>query len=477
MRDKGWKQMKSFLHEDFFLTTETAKWLYNDCAASAPIVDYHCHVSPREIYEDRRFRNITEVWLSGDHYKWRLMRAAGVEERYITGDAPDREKFQKFAECLPRAIGNPMLHWCHLELKRYFGYEGVLNAETAQTVWDLTAEALRGGLTARRMILNSNVAFIGTTDDPADTLEWHEKLAADASFPVTVAPTFRPDRALNIEKKGWAAYIETLSAACGQSIASMDDLRRALAERIAFFAAHGCRSADHGLDHAAYREADEDALEQVLQKGLSGQAVTADEAEAFRTALLVFCAGEYAQRGMVMQIHYNCLRNPNTAAFATLGADTGFDCVGQGSSLPLARLLDRLYREERLPRMVLYSLDAGDDTFLDSLIGAFQGAGVRGKLQHGSAWWFNDHSAGIRKQLTSMANLSLLGDFIGMLTDSRSFLSYTRHEYFRRILCGLIGQWVEDGEYPDDPAMLRTLVRDICCDNASRYFGLEVLRT
>ena len=465
--------MPRFIDENFLLSTETARRLYREVAADAPIVDYHCHVSPREIYEDQHYENITQVWLAGDHYKWRLMRSSGVEERYITGDASDWEKFRKFAECLPRAIGNPMVHWCHLELKRYFGYDGVLNGETAKEVWNITQAALEDGLSARRIIEQSRVAFIGTTDDPVDSLEWHERIAADPTFSVRVAPSFRPDKALRIDKPDWCAYIDTLSRVSGIRITDLDALKAALIARIAYFADHGCRSADHGLDYAIYREASDAEVERILQKGLHGESVTSDEAEKFQTCLLVACAGEYARRGMVMQIHYNCLRNPNTAAFAKLGPDSGFDCVGQGSSLPLARLLDRLYREDALPKTILYSLDAGDDAFLGSLIGAFQGAGVRGKLQHGSAWWFNDHKEGMRKQLVSLANLSVLGNFVGMLTDSRSFLSYTRHEYFRRILCDLIGGWVENGEYPDDPATLNTLVRDICCDNAMRYFELE----
>lgn len=465
--------MIDFMNEDFLLSTETARTLWRTCAANAPIVDYHCHVSPKEIYEDRKFENITQVWLSGDHYKWRLMRACGVSENAITGNAPDREKFQKFAECLPRAIGNPMYHWCHLELKTYFGYEGVLNGDSAQAVWELTEKVLQGGLSVRQMILQSNVAFIGTTDDPTDSLEWHEKLAADDTFPVTVAPSFRPDKVLNIDKNGWVAYMEKLSAVYGSPIDSMATLKKALCERISYFAAHGCRSADHGLDYAVYREGTEAECETILQKALRGQAVSCAEAEQFKTALLLFCAAEYAKRCMVMQIHYNCLRNPNSAAFSALGADTGFDCVGQGNSLPLARLLDRLNSEGHLPKTILYSLDAGDDAYLDSLIGAFQGEGIRNKIQHGSAWWFNDHKAGMQKQLIGLANLSVLGNFVGMLTDSRSFLSYTRHAYFRRILCDLIGQWVENGEYPNDPNALRTLVQDICYRNAMQYFDLE----
>ena len=464
--------MPHFIDENFLLSTETAVRLYHEVAAKAPIVDYHCHVNPREIWEDRRYENITQVWLAGDHYKWRLMRSSGVEERYITGDASDREKFQKFAECLPCAIGNPMVHWCHLELKRYFGYDGVLNGNTAETVWELTEKVLANGLSARRIIEESGVAFIGTTDDPVDSLEWHEKIAADPTFSVTVAPSFRPDKALRIDKPDWRAYIATLSRVAGMEITDLDALKTALIARIAYFADRGCRSADHGLDYASYREATDAEVNAILQKGLRGEVVTREEAETFQTCLLVVCAEEYARRGMVMQIHYNCLRNPNTAAFERLGPDSGFDCVGQGSSLPIARLLDRLHRADALPKTILYSLDAGDDAFLGSLIGAFQGVGVRGKLQHGSAWWFNDHKEGMRKQLISLANLSTLGNFVGMLTDSRSFLSYTRHEYFRRILCDLIGGWVENGEYPDDPDTLDTIVRDICSDNAIRYFDL-----
>ncbi|MBE6555895.1 MAG: glucuronate isomerase [Ruminococcaceae bacterium] len=467
--------MPHFLDENFLLRTPTAQRIYREYASELPIVDYHCHVSPREIYENRRFQSITELWLSGDHYKWRLMRENGVEERYITGDAPDFEKFYRFASLLPRAIGNPMYHWCHMELKTYFGYRGVLSADTAEEVYALCARVLgEGGLCARDIIEKSGVAFIGTTDDPVDPLVYHRLLAGEGTLKAVVAPTFRPDRALGIEKQGWRDYLVTLGDAADIAITDLDSLKQALSRRMAHFAAHGCRASDHGLDRACYREASQAELCGIMRRALAGEAVTREEEEAFKTELLLFCAAEYARLGFVMQLHYNCIRDPNSAMLRALGPDTGFDCIGPANgSRALASLLDRLYREGCLPRTVLYSLDPADNAFLDSLIGAFCGAGVRGSVQHGSAWWFNDHKEGIRAQLKSLASLGILGNFIGMLTDSRSFLSYTRHDYFRRILCDLIGEWVEGGEYPDDPMALEALVKDICFGNACRYFGLE----
>ncbi len=463
------------MDSDFLLTTETAKILYHDYAAKMPIVDYHCHVSPKEIFEDRHFENISQVWLSGDHYKWRLMRSDGVDEYYITGGASDREKFQKFAEALPKAIGNPLYHWCHLELKNYFGYEGVLNGDTAEEVWNLTEKKLREeNLGVRALIEQSNVAFIGTTDDPADSLEWHEKIAADDTFKTVVGPSFRPDKALNIDKTGWKEYIALLSEVSGIEITGINSLKDALHKRIEHFDAHGCKASDHGLDHMVFALADDDTLNEIVAKGLAGESVSSSEAAMLKTALLIFCAEEYVRFGWVMQIHYNCLRNPNTVMFNKLGPDTGFDCIGpENGAKALASLLDVLNSRDSLPKTILYSLDAGDNAFLDTLIGSFQGTEVPGKLQHGSAWWFNDNKQGMRDQLTSLANLSMLGNFIGMLTDSRSFLSYTRHEYFRRILCGLFGEWVENGEYPCDIHSLGKMIEDISYKNAVRYFRLE----
>ena len=467
--------MAQFSSEDFLLKSNTAKTLYHNYAKYMPIVDYHCHVSPKEIYEDKHFDNITEVWLGGDHYKWRIMRSNGVEERYITGDASAREKFQKFAECMPKAIGNPMYHWCHLELKKYFCYTGVLNGETAEEVWRLANEKLKeDNMGVRGLIAMSNVAFIGTTDDPVDTLEWHKALAEDSSMKTTVAPSFRPDKALNIEKDGWCDYIKQLSDVCGFSIDGLCALKKALDCRIEYFNAHGCKASDHGLDNMIYLEADDGEADAIIKKALGGEKVTADEAKKVKTALLIFCGEKYSKLGWVMQIHYNCLRNPNSKMFKTLGPDTGFDCIGpDNGSKAVASFLDALYSRNALPKTILYSLDASDNEFLDTIIGAFQGSEIQGKLQHGSAWWFNDNKEGMRAQLTSLANLSLLGNFVGMLTDSRSFLSYTRHEYFRRILCDVIGDWVENGEYPEDYNTLGTIVKDICYNNAVRYFGLE----
>ena len=467
--------MSAFLNDNFLLRTDTARKLYFESAATMPIIDYHCHVSPKEIYEDKRFANITELWLSGDHYKWRLMRSNGVDEYYITGDADPYEKFLKFAELMPKAIGNPMYHWCHLELKNYFGYDGVLNADTAREVWELCEGKLKGeNMSVRGIISQSNVVFIGTTDDPVDTLEYHKLIAEDKSMSTTVAPSFRPDKALNIDKDGWREYIAKLSEVSGVDIVDISSLKEALGRRIEYFAAHGCRASDHGLDRMVYAEASEEEINEIIRRGLSGEIMSSDEAEAFKTELIVFCAAEYVRHGWVMQLHYNCMRNPNSKMFEFLGADTGFDCIGpDNGSRKLAMLLDRLNREDKLPKTILYSLDSSDNAFLDTLIGAFQGTETAGKLQHGSAWWFNDNKQGMRDQLISLANLSLLGNFVGMLTDSRSFLSYTRHEYFRRILCSLIGEWVENGEYPNDEKTLSALVEDICYGNAKRYFGLR----
>ena len=467
--------MKQFLDKDFLLSTETAKNLYHEYAAKMPIIDYHCHVSPKEIFEDKRFENISQVWLSGDHYKWRIMRSNGVDEYYITGGASDREKFQKFAEALPKTIGNPMYHWCHLELKNYFGYEGILNGETAEEVWNLCSEKLKSSdMGVRGLIEKSSVAFIGTTDDPIDSLEWHEKIAADASFKTTVAPSFRPDKALNIDKAGWCEYIKKLSEVSEVEISDFASLKKSLSKRIEYFNEHGCKASDHGLDHMVYETSTETELDEIIKKGLEHEEVSEKESAMLKTALLIFCAEEYVRLGWVMQIHYNCLRNPNSRMFRKIGPDTGFDCIGpKNGSEALAKLLDRLDSENSLPRTILYSLDAGDNAFLDTLIGSFQGTEVPGKLQHGSAWWFNDNKQGMRDQLISLANLSMLGNFIGMLTDSRSFLSYARHKYFRRILCGLIGEWVENGEYPDDIKALGKIAEDISYNNAKRYFRLE----
>ncbi len=464
--------MKAFMDADFLLNTDTAKMLFQQTAKDAPIIDYHCHIDPREIYEDRRYDNITQVWLGGDHYKWRLMRCAGVEEKYITGDASDREKFQKWAETLAKAVGNPLYHWTHLELQRFFGYHGVLNGATAETVWNLCNEKLRDpGYSVRGLITMSNVACLCTTDDPVDTLEWHEKLAADRSFATTVLPAWRPDKAMQLEKATYLEYLARLEKVSGHGIRNFAQLLDALRTRLDFFAAHGCRLSDHGVEYVCYAPADSKTIERIFKKRLKGKLPTAEEAAQFQTAFMLAMGQEYQRRGWVMQLHYGCKRDNNPPAFARLGPDTGYDTIDNGAPVrQLSDFLGALESAGGLPKTILYSLNPCDDAAIDTLCGCFQGGGIAGKMQHGSAWWFNDHFDGMMRQLSGLASDGYLAGFVGMLTDSRSFLSYPRHEYFRRILCRLLGEWVEDGRYPNDPETLRQIVRAISYENAKVYF-------
>ena len=459
--------MKPFMNQDFLLTTETAKHLYHDIAAGMPIIDYHCHLNPLEIYEDRRFENITQVWLGGDHYKWRLMRSAGVEERFITGDATDREKFQKWAETISLAIGNPLYHWSHLELRNYFGYNGVLNGDTAEEVWNLCGKKLQT-MSARKLIEQSNVKALCTTDDPADSLEWHKKIAEDKSFGVRVLPSFRPDKALGIEKEDYVNYIARLG-----SISSFAELVSVLKERLALFVSLGCRVSDHGLDAVPFAPATEAEVEAIFRKRLHGELPSALEAKQFKTALLLSLGREYHRQGVVMQLHFGVIRNNSKRVFRAIGPDAGVDSIGDPVSIAdLAAFLNALDETDELPKTILYSLNPNDNAAIVSVMGAFQTGEAVSKVQHGSAWWFNDHRRGMIVQLTDLAAGGYLAGFVGMLTDSRSFLSYARHEYFRRILCDLIGTWVENGEFPNDDAALRTIVGGICCHNAERYFRL-----
>lgn len=457
--------MKPFMNHDFLLSTETAKHLYHDFAASMPIIDYHCHLDPKEICEDRRFENITQVWLGGDHYKWRLMRSAGVDERFITGGAPDREKFQKWAETLSLAIGSPLYHWSHLELRNCFGYTGVLNGETAEEVWNLCNEKLNT-LSARKLITDSNVKMLCTTDDPADSLEWHKKIAEDDSFGVQVLPSFRPDKALGIEKADYLDYLKRLG-----EITSYAQLVTVLTERLAFFVSLGCRVSDHGLEAVPFAPATDAEVEAIFRKRLSGTMPTARETRQFQTALLLALGREYHRFGVVMQLHFGVIRDNSRRVFKALGPDAGVDSIGDAVSIKdLAAFLNALDETDELPKTILYSLNPNDNAALVSVMGAFQTGEAVSKVQHGSAWWFNDHRRCMIDQLTNLAAGGYLAGFVGMLTDSRSFLSYARHEYFRRILCDLIGGWVENGEYPNDNAALRTIVEGICFTNAQRYF-------
>lgn len=465
--------MKAFMDKDFLLTTPTAQTLYHAYAEQMPVMDYHCHINPKEIWEDRQFENITQVWLGGDHYKWRLMRAAGVEEKYVTGNASDREKFQKWAETLATAVGNPLYHWSHLELRRFFGYEGILNGDTAEEVWQLCNAKLREkDMSVRNLILRSHVTLICTTDDPVDTLEYHQKLAADASFPVTVLPAWRPDKAMNIEAPGWMDYLAQLSAVAGKQIASFADMKEALRVRMAYFHANGCRLSDHALEYVMYVPASEEAVEAIFAKRLRGQAVTREEELTYKTAFMGFVGREYKKLDWAMQLHYGCKRNNNGLMFRLLGPDTGYDCINNYTpSAQLADFLGSFADSGELPRTIVYSLNPADDAVIDSVIGCFQNSDAVGKVQHGSAWWFNDHIMGMRQQIMTLASQGRLAGFVGMLTDSRSFLSYPRHEYFRRILCEYLGDQVENGLFPNDLATLGRIAQDISYNNADRYFN------
>ncbi len=461
------------MDEDFLLTTRTARKLYHEVAAKCPIIDYHCHINPREIYEDRRFENITQVWLGGDHYKWRLMRAAGVPEKYITGDAGDREKFQKWAEVLGMAAGNPLYHWSHLELKRFFGYNGLLNGDTAGEVWDhVNAKLKETGFGVRGLIEKSNVEIICTTDDPTDTLEWHRKIVADKTFATTVLPAWRPDKAMNLEKADYPVYLEKLAAVSGVAIDSFASLKEALKTRMEYFHQNRCRLSDHALNYAMYAPAPEAEIERIFADRLAGKPVAPGDELRFKTAFILFVSGEYKRLGWTMQLHFGCRRDNNQPMFGRLGPDTGFDCIDTFTpSAQLAALLNAMEEAGTLGKTVLYSLNPNDDAAIDSICGCFQNDEAVCRVQHGSAWWFNDHLEGMTAQLTSFANLGYLAGFVGMLTDSRSFLSYPRHEYFRRILCRLLGQWVEDGQFPDDEKALAAIVRGVSYENAKRYFA------
>jgi len=463
--------MKKFLDKDFLLETETAKRLFHEYAENMPIIDYHCHLNPKEIYEDIRYNNITEVWLGGDHYKWRQMRSNGVEEKYITGDASDKDKFIKWAETLEMAIGNPLYHWSHLELKKYFGYEGHLSGETAEEVWELCNDKLKnGGLSARKLIEASNVDVICTTDDPADSLEWHKKIKED-DFSVRVLPTWRPDRALHIEKDGFSDYLKTLSEVSGVKITDFDSLIEALKIRMDFFIENGCKVSDHGLEYIMYEAYADNEVNEILKKKLSEKPLSETEERKFKTAFMVAMGKEYAKKNLVMQLHYGVIRDLNKRIFNALGADAGIDAVNNySSSVETGKYLNALAEENLLPKTIIYPLNSSDFDTVGTVIGCFQDSGAVGKIQHGSGWWFNDHKSGMINQMTSLANLGLLGNFIGMLTDSRSFLSYTRHEYFRRIMCNLIGNLVENGEYPEDEKSLKKIVEGISYKNAKRYF-------
>ncbi len=450
----------SFINEDFMLKNETAKELYA-AVKDLPIIDYHCHLSPKMIAENHRFKNAYELFLGGDHYKWRQMRTNGIDERYITGDADDYEKFLAFARTVPHLIGNPLYHWTHLELKRYFGIEEELSEKTAKSIWDrCNALLATDEFRAQELIKRSRVELVCTTDAPEDSLEYHDTLK---DFSVRVLPTFRPDAAVEIGREGFAAYMKA------QGITSYSELEEFLKNRIAYFDGKGCRLADHALESVPYAEGEPSAI---FAKRMAGEPITAHEAEVFKTAVLKACAEEYSRRGWAMQLHIGALRNNNKRMFERLGADTGFDSINDlAIAEKLAAFLNSLDYEGKLPKTILYTLNPKDNYVIATMLGNFQEGPVAGKLQFGSGWWFNDQRDGMEAQMRSLANLGMLSRFVGMLTDSRSFVSYPRHEYFRRILCNLVGGWVEDGEYPRDMEALVSIVGDICYRNAKNYFN------
>ena len=476
--------MKQFMDKDFLLETETAKHLFHDFSENMPLVDYHCHISPRDIYEDKRFNSLAEIWLGGkqadgsyfgDHYKWRVMRSNGVPEEYITGDKPDSERMVKFAEALQKAIGNPMYHWCHLEIKKYFGITDYITPENIGAICAKADKMLKEdpNLSVRGILKQSNVKMVGTTDDPIDSLEWHKKIKEDKSIEVKVCPSFRPDKAINIQKDGFADYIGKLAKVVGRPLNTCKDVCDALVERVEFFAEMGCRAADHGLDYIPFREGTMAEADAAFAKVMKGEKITVEEAEIYQTQVLLVLGRAYHRLNIASQLHYSCLRNMNKKKFKELGPDTGFDMIAQNTcGGAIADYLSALNDTGECPKTIIYSLNPADNQQIGTILGVFQGTEVAGKIQHGSAWWFNDTKDGMEAQMRSLASLGLLGNFVGMLTDSRSFLSYTRHDYFRRIMCNLIGNWVENGEFPNDDKILEPIVKGISCENAVRYFGL-----
>lgn len=460
------------MKETFLLKTKTAKRLYEDYAKNMPIVDYHCHLDAKDIAEDRSFENITQIWLYGDHYKWRFMRSMGIEEKYITGDASDFERFKAWAYAIGYGAGNPLYHWTQLELKRYFDIDEYLTEESAERIWDKTCEIIKSGkFTARKLIKRSNVELIGTTDDPADSLEYHKQIKGVSDFDTKVVPTYRPDKVMGIECVGFTDYIKKLETAVGSKITSYAVLKKVLLDRMDFFYSMGCRAADHGMETIPFVVAEDTEIDRIFKSAMSGEKVSVQEAEKYKTGLLLFFAEEYSKRNIVMQLHIGVIRNNNTRMFKVLGADSGYDSVADTFSIiKLSKLMDYLEQKNALPRTILYSLNGKDNITLATLMGCFQSEEIAGKIQLGSAWWFLDNIDGMEAQIKCLANEGALSTFVGMLTDSRSLLSYPRHEYFRRILCNIIGGWVEDEMFTNDEKILKTLIQNICTYNAEKFF-------
>jgi len=467
--------MKPFLDEDFLLETPTARRLYHDVAADLPVIDYHNHLPPADIAGNRRFADLSEAWLEGDHYKWRAMRTAGLDERFCTGDAAPREKFDAWARTVPSTLGNPLYHWTHLELRRYFGIPDLLSPATADAVWTAANERLAAPESgARGLLAMRRVEMVCTTDDPADDLAHHAAHRDAGSPDLEMRPAFRPDKIHDLrDPEAWKRYIRCLGESANASIACWDDLLEVLMVRHAFFHEMGCRISDHGVEFVPGRPWTPEAADAVMKKALRGERPEDEEVLLFRSAVMESCGRMDAAAGWVMQIHMGALRNVNPRRMAELGPDTGFDVIGDfPQAAGLAGLLGALSEDDMLPKTILYTLNPRDNEVLGAMIGAFQG-GIPGKIQFGSGWWFNDQKDGMVRQMTALANLGLLSRFVGMLTDSRSVLSFTRHEYFRRILCNLVGDWVERGETPADPELLDPMIAGICYRNARDYFDFH----
>ena len=467
--------MNTIIHDDFLLKTETAKELFHQSAKTAPIIDFHNHLNPQDIYEDRCYDNLSEVWLGGDHYKWRAMRANGVPEELITGDGDPYKKFLAWADTIQNCIGNPLYHWTHLELKRYFGIDDALTPETAPAIWEKCNVLLKTPeYSIRNLLKMQNVEVLCTTDDPIDDLKWHKKLAEEG-FEIQVLPTFRPGRALDIEKNDFANYIALLGERTDLEMHSLNDVLQALKKCLTYFIEAGCRVTDHSLESDFFLPASYEEADHIYQKRMRGETLSLEETTKYRGFILTELGREYSRNNLVMQFHIGAIRNNSLRMFQHLGADTGFDSLNDFNYAPqLSALLNAMDLTEELPKTVLYYLNPKDADMLATMAGNYQSntQNIRGKVQLGSAWWFCDHKRGMERQMNALADTGLISTFIGMLTDSRSFLSFPRHEYFRRILCNLIGSWVEDGEYPADMPYLNTLIRNICYTNAKQYFQL-----
>lgn len=465
--------MKKFMDKDFLLDTDTAKKLFHDYAENMPICDYHCHLSPKEIYENEQPSDISQLWLSGDHYKWRAMRSCGVDEKYCTGDASPKEKFVKFGETLQYCIGNPLYHWAHIELQRYFGIDTPLNKKTAAEIYDRANEVIKNGdFRPQTLITKSNVKYVCTTDDPIDDLKYHKLLKEVKDFDCSVLPSFRPDKALNIQADGFGEYIKALGNAAESKIESYTDVISALEKRCDYFDSVGCKVSDQAFEYVPYSPADDEEINKIFNKAMNGEKITDCESDKYKTPIIIALGKKYHQLGWAMEVHIGAIRNNSSRMFAKLGADTGFDSVGDKEiAKNLSRFLDALDSENSLPKTILFNLNDKDNTVLATMLGNFQGTEADSKVQYGPAWWFLDTMDGMTAQMKSLGNLGVLGKFIGMETDSRSFTSYGRHEYFRRIMCRLLGRWVEDGWYADDSDVLKEIVQGISYNNAIKYFN------